>query len=114
VFTVGSQTSGTWIIDSVQLEKGSTATSFDYRPYGTEQQLCFRYYEVVQAYSYAKGGQFDANGWGFVAQYIAKRVAPTVTASAAFSSPRAATTTAAIITSTAALDGAFIRLSAEL
>jgi len=44
VFTVGAQTSGTWIIDSVQLEKGSTATSFDYRPYGTELNLCQRYY----------------------------------------------------------------------
>ena len=29
---------------SVQLEKGSTATSFDYRPYGTELALCQRYY----------------------------------------------------------------------
>jgi hypothetical protein len=28
----------------VQLEKGSTATSFDYRPYGTELALCQRYY----------------------------------------------------------------------
>jgi hypothetical protein len=46
VFTVGAQTSGTWTIGSVQLEKGSTATSFDYRPYGTELQLCQRYYEV--------------------------------------------------------------------
>ena len=45
VFSVGAQTSGTWIIDSVQLEKGSTATSFDYRPYGTELSLCQRYYE---------------------------------------------------------------------
>ena len=30
-------------ITSVQLEKGSTATSFDYRPYGTELQLAQRY-----------------------------------------------------------------------
>ena len=45
LFTVGAQTSGTWIIDSVQLEKGSTATSFDYRPYGTELALCQRYFE---------------------------------------------------------------------
>jgi len=29
-----------------QLEKGSTATSFDYRPYGTELSLCQRYYQV--------------------------------------------------------------------
>ena len=37
----------TWYITGVQLEKGSTATSFDYRPYGTELQLCQRYYEVA-------------------------------------------------------------------
>jgi hypothetical protein len=31
-------------ITNIQLEKGSTATSFDYRPYGTELALCQRYY----------------------------------------------------------------------
>ncbi len=40
-------TSGaTFYITGVQLEKGSTATSFDYRPYGTELQLCQRYYQA--------------------------------------------------------------------
>jgi hypothetical protein len=34
----------TLYITGVQLEKGSTATSFDYRPYGTEELLCQRYY----------------------------------------------------------------------
>ena len=34
----------TWYVTGVQLEKGSTATSFDYRPYGTELSLCQRYY----------------------------------------------------------------------
>jgi hypothetical protein len=34
----------TFYITGVQLEKGSTATSFDYRPYGTELMLCQRYY----------------------------------------------------------------------
>ncbi len=34
----------TWQITGVQLEKGSTATSFDYRPYGAELALCQRYY----------------------------------------------------------------------
>jgi hypothetical protein len=34
----------TWSITGVQLEVGSTATSFDYRPYGTELALCQRYY----------------------------------------------------------------------
>lgn len=37
--------SATFYLTGVQLEKGSTATSFDYRPYGTELQLCQRYYE---------------------------------------------------------------------
>jgi len=36
----------TFYITGVQLEKGSTATSFDYRPYGTELQLCQRYYQT--------------------------------------------------------------------
>ena len=31
-------------VTGVQLEKGSTATSFDYRPYGTGLALCQRYY----------------------------------------------------------------------
>jgi hypothetical protein len=50
-FTVTGQTSvvgtsgATFYITGVQLEKGSTATSFDYRPYGTELQLCQRYFE---------------------------------------------------------------------
>jgi len=37
----------TFYITGVQLEKGSTATSFDYRPYGTELQLCQRYFEMT-------------------------------------------------------------------
>jgi hypothetical protein len=48
LFTVGALTAGlTWTIGNVQLEKGSTATSFDYRPYGTELALCQRYYQFV-------------------------------------------------------------------
>jgi hypothetical protein len=34
----------TFYITGVQLEKGSTATSFDYRDYGRELQMCQRYY----------------------------------------------------------------------
>jgi hypothetical protein len=36
--------SATWQVTGVQLEKGSNATSFDYRPYGQELSLCQRYY----------------------------------------------------------------------
>jgi hypothetical protein len=39
----------TFYITGVQLEKGSTATSFDYRPYGTELALCQRYYSTAGA-----------------------------------------------------------------
>ena len=46
---VAGTLNATWFITGVQLEKGSTATSFDYRPYGTELALCQRYYyQTVQ------------------------------------------------------------------
>jgi len=37
----------TLYITGVQLEVGSTATSFDYRPYGTELSLCYRYFQSM-------------------------------------------------------------------
>ena len=43
VSVVGTN-AATWYVTGVQLEKGSTATAFDYRPYGTELALCQRYY----------------------------------------------------------------------
>ena len=53
-------TSGaTFYITGVQLEKGSTATSFDYRPYGTELALCQRYC-FVPASNSRYVGQCDA------------------------------------------------------
>lgn len=50
----------TWYITGVQLEKGSTATSFDYRPYGQELALCQRYYWRI--YSQANYTGYG-NGW---------------------------------------------------
>jgi len=38
----------TFYITGVQLEKGNTATSFDYRPYGTELALCQRYLYAIR------------------------------------------------------------------
>ena len=44
-FVLNSNVSGDGFeITGVQLEKGTTATSFDYRPYGTELALCQRYF----------------------------------------------------------------------
>jgi hypothetical protein len=44
VFTVGAQTSGTWTIGDVQLERGSVGTPFERRSYGQELALCQRYH----------------------------------------------------------------------
>jgi hypothetical protein len=46
----------TFYITGVQLEKGSTATSFDYRPYGTELALCQRYCQYAGS---GASGSFD-------------------------------------------------------
>jgi len=52
-------TSGaTFYITGVQLEKGSTATAFDYRDYGREFVLCQRYYETTYPVGYSAGYNF--------------------------------------------------------
>jgi hypothetical protein len=71
----------TFYITGVQLEKGSTATSFDYRPYGTELALCQRYY-YKQSSSYYQVGFLDG-GTGeypmtWVTHPVAMRSTPTV------------------------------------
>ena len=79
----------TFYITGVQLEVGSTATSFDYRPYGTELQLCQRYYETSFDIGTApanavndnfKGiasfGTSDSQSFSFK---VYKRAAPTMT-----------------------------------
>lgn len=49
-------TSGaTFYITGVQLEKGTVATSFDWRPYGTELNLCQRYYYKSYSQSIVPG-----------------------------------------------------------
>jgi hypothetical protein len=62
----------TFYITGVQLEKGSTATSFDYRPYGTELALCQRYYEKSYAQGTVAGtGSTSGNGGGIVSSTLA-------------------------------------------
>jgi hypothetical protein len=71
--------SATWQVTGVQLEVGSTATSFDYRPYGTELALCQRYYIN------APTGTMVANGLNdFAAAQFPNtmRTAPTITTTA--------------------------------
>jgi hypothetical protein len=45
----------TFYITGTQLEVGSTATSFDYRPYGTEFMLCQRYFQTWKDYQNTGG-----------------------------------------------------------
>ena len=52
----------TFYITGVQLEKGSTATSFDYRPYGTELALCQRYYCKTFDIGTAPGNNITTSG----------------------------------------------------
>jgi hypothetical protein len=97
----------TLYITGVQLEKGSTATSFDYRPYGTELSLCQRYYwktfvvDTAPAQNVAPGNQvFNictnniSNGLYFP---VSMRATPTITtfnpyaANASFRVPNSAT-----------------------
>ena len=70
----------TFYITGVQLEKGSTATSFDYRPIGTELALCQRYYESVNYVTFTSNSSMPNSGsFGFVYYSVLKRAAPTVT-----------------------------------
>jgi hypothetical protein len=71
VFTTSSQTNfmatngATFYITGVQLEKGSTATAFDYRPYGTELQLCQRYYWIINSPQFGGAGETQVGMFTF-------------------------------------------------
>lgn len=72
----------TFYITGVQLEKGSTATSFDFRSYGTELQLAQRYYyqligtQAVYYDGYGGTGSYPVWNGAFP---VVMRATPTVT-----------------------------------
>jgi len=76
-------TSGaTLYITGVQFEKGSTATQFDYRSFGTELALCQRYFEIFAngANSFLVGSSNSSSGneWDYHFKFmVQKRVSPT-------------------------------------
>ena len=55
----------TFYITGVQLEKGSVATPFEFRPYGTELALCQRYFQKYtnQLSAYLGNGNSARNGY---------------------------------------------------
>jgi hypothetical protein len=68
--------SATFYLTGVQLEKGSTATSFDYRPYGTEFSLCQRYYQLGDGYT---GSSYSSTNFVGIVKFVtAMRASPTV------------------------------------
>ena len=75
-------TSGaTFYITGVQLEIGSTATSFDYRPYGTELALCQRYFYLINGTNTSGVGAGEVSGTNALMYYsnpVNMRAAPTI------------------------------------
>jgi hypothetical protein len=116
-----STLNATWQVTGVQLEVGSTATSFDYRPYGTELALCQRYYETVSVLFWTSAWNSFPNT---AAPKVTKRASPTVTnlpetGSGAFSAyaPSGIQTGSDLIYQTTAAGGTgggYLKLSAEL
>ena len=69
--------SATWYVTGVQLEVGSSATGYEYRQYGTELQLCQRYYEVFgrSGVGSSRASALFSLNFGYS---VAKRAAPTI------------------------------------
>lgn len=88
---LAANTGATWYITGVQLEVGSTATSFDYRPYGTELALCQRYFQGTtnandgNNYYYGSGSNLTTSIAYITYPFlVSMRTSPTLTSSGTF------------------------------
>jgi hypothetical protein len=86
VTKLGATAGATFNLTGLQLEKGSVATSFDYRPIGTELALCQRYYETTSYPNAAQDITSTQTSVLWAASFstgqkylVAKRAAPTIT-----------------------------------
>lgn len=80
-FTCTPTTSTTFTITGVQLEKGKSASPFEFRPFDVELRTCARYYQYG---SYALAGTSPSGGYhgGTVYLPVRMRAAPNVSTSA--------------------------------
>jgi hypothetical protein len=90
--SVGAQTSGTFTIGRVQLERGASVTPFEYRPHGLELSLCQRYYETARdtnlVYSWTTRADTGDRAVGFIPFANDKRAVPTLSfTDGSFSTP---------------------------
>lgn len=91
VFTVGAQISGTWVIDTVQLEVGSAASAFEFVNTTTQLAMCQRYYQQIGGNSFGGNPTYPIIGNGFafnttqadiyVPLRVTMRTTPTITSS---------------------------------
>jgi hypothetical protein len=89
--SVVSTSGATFYITGVQLEVGTAATNFDVRSYGTEFDLCRRYFEIYSGGTTVEGNipqgiaQVDAaNRPEIMLFYYPKRTGPTISTSGTF------------------------------
>jgi len=99
-----STNGATFYITGVQLEVGSTATSFDYRPYGTELSLCQRYYYqesyATGTYPFMLTAYNTTSVYGFVTKFpVTMRAVPTMSSSGSFQPLQKDSSSAGTVTS---------------
>lgn len=82
LFTVGAQTSGTWVIGNVQLETGNVATPYERQIYTDEFLQCQRYYTKISVGAIGdvmcQGSNSSTTAARLFAQFpVPMRIAPT-------------------------------------
>jgi hypothetical protein len=91
LFSIASLPASAWYeVDSVQVEPGSVATSFDFRPQGIEEMLCQRFYYKFDTSGNLYGITSSYNGsnwWHNVYYPTSMRIVPTVSATYQNGSP---------------------------
>jgi len=77
--SITNTSSATFYLTGVQLEKGSTATAFDYRDYGRELQMCQRYCQkIMPGIQLVKQREYDRSRAGFYTFPVQMRTTATV------------------------------------